>query len=283
MSDDPLDHALAAYTETRSAPRTDAAATRQRVLRSVAVAERRRSMRRWSALAVLVLASNATTWAFSSGRVERALAGWEVSAGETAGVAPEADAPDARAIEGVAPEADATVDAPDARTVEVVGTSEASGEPERAIVAPMSAETVEAGTVASAPAPTAGSVRPARVPRSGRPTPTSARATPDTAAIRAPVPAEPAVDNADRVAFEAAHHAHFHGADDDAALMAWDDYLARFPQGRFVPEALFNRAICLLRVGRAADARPALERLAAGVYGTAHQDDARALLERLPE
>lgn len=248
MSDDPLDRALAAYGEVRRSARPaapDSAATRARLLRSVAAAERRRSLGRWGTLAVLFLASNATTWAWTSGRVERAVDAW---------TAP---------VEVGAPAS--------AATVPVI---------EPAVVVPVVDE-----PAAVEPVVTGAAVGP-RVTRS-RPVEPAA---PDTRSGGAgedgiadgPADAEAAViDIADRLAFEGAHHAHFRGGDDDAALRAWEDYLARFPSGRFVPEAMFNRAICLVRLGRDEEARTVLERIATGAYGATRRDDARTLLERL--
>jgi hypothetical protein len=82
--------------------------------------------------------------------------------------------------------------------------------------------------------------------------------------------------------FAAAHRLHFGGADPSAALSAWDDYLRRFPDGRFVPEARYNRAIDLLKMGRTAAAREALQPFADGVYGTYRSEEARAILRSMP-
>jgi hypothetical protein len=57
--------------------------------------------------------------------------------------------------------------------------------------------------------------------------------------------------------------ARFDGAGPSTALVAWDDYLRRFPDGQFVPEARFNRAIALLKLHRTADGRAALQPFAA--------------------
>ena len=75
-----------------------------------------------------------------------------------------------------------------------------------------------------------------------------------------------------------AHRAHFDGHDAGAALELWDAYLRRFPRGRWVPEARYNRALCLLRLHRDAEARPSLEAFARGDYGAYRQVEARRLL-----
>jgi len=46
-----------------------------------------------------------------------------------------------------------------------------------------------------------------------------------------------------------------------------------------VLEARYNRAICLVRLGRRAGARAALAPFASGAYGGYRQEDARALLD----
>jgi hypothetical protein len=88
---------------------------------------------------------------------------------------------------------------------------------------------------------------------------------PERMMIEAPV-AEPADVTVDpprvvepvEVLYRRAHDLHFHGNDYAAALAAWDAYLAVEPAGRFSVEARYNRALCLIRVGRMLEARAAL-------------------------
>jgi TolA-binding protein len=69
----------------------------------------------------------------------------------------------------------------------------------------------------------------------------------------------PAPRGADeRLAYERAHRDHFFRDTPAAALAAWDDYLAAYPRGTFAPEARYNRALCLTRLGRFAAAAEAL-------------------------
>lgn len=82
--------------------------------------------------------------------------------------------------------------------------------------------------------------------------------------------------------YAGAHRLHFDGAAPSAALAAWDDYLRRFPDGRFAPDARYNRAIVLLKLHRYAEGRAALQPFADGAFGGYHRDDARALLQTLP-
>jgi TolA-binding protein len=77
-----------------------------------------------------------------------------------------------------------------------------------------------------------------------------------------------------------AHEAHFTSHDYARALTGWNAYLRAAPNGRLATEARYNRAICLLRLGRDAEARQALEPFASGKMGY-RQNEARDLLEEL--
>ncbi|HYJ11443.1 MAG TPA: hypothetical protein VEX18_20620 [Polyangiaceae bacterium] len=81
--------------------------------------------------------------------------------------------------------------------------------------------------------------------------------------------------------YRLAHEAHFARQDYAAALAGWDAYLRAAPGGRLATEARYNRAICLLRLGRDAEARRALEPFASGFMGY-RQNEARKLLSELP-
>jgi hypothetical protein len=99
-----------------------------------------------------------------------------------------------------------------------------------------------------------------------------------------PLPARsPHTEPVDRALtlYRAAHTAHFVDHDPARALVGWDAYLAAAPLGPFAPEARYNRALSLVRLGRLAEARAALEPFANGTLGGYRQDEANALLERL--
>jgi len=93
-------------------------------------------------------------------------------------------------------------------------------------------------------------------------------------------PGAPAPDglDAESRAYGRAHEAHFVARDPRSALAAWDRYLAAYPRGAFAPEARFNRALCLVRLGRDDAAREALRPIAAGRY---RASEATALIEWL--
>jgi len=74
-----------------------------------------------------------------------------------------------------------------------------------------------------------------------------------------------------------AHRLHFHSESPRAALRAWTVYVELYPGGRFFPEAQFNRAVCLVRIGDLARAREALTQ----VVEHSPADYQRAQAERL--
>jgi hypothetical protein len=101
---------------------------------------------------------------------------------------------------------------------------------------------------------------------------------------RVPVPASAAPDaglDAELELYRTAHRAHFTERDSTAALAAWDAYLGKAPKGRFVLEARYNRALCLVRLDRKAEARKALEPFARGAFGDYRKREATELMEVL--
>jgi TolA-binding protein len=138
----------------------------------------------------------------------------------------------------------------------------------------------------TAPRPMA-SASPGSAPPSAAPSASSASALPSTASAAPPAEASSAPPSAngapsDSDVYARAHRLHFDGRDPAAALAAMDDYLLRFPGGRFAPEARYNRAIDLLKLRRYAEARAALRPFADGAFGGYHSDDARELLRTIP-
>jgi len=82
--------------------------------------------------------------------------------------------------------------------------------------------------------------------------------------------------------YRVAHRAHFVEHDSERALAAWDSYLRAAPRGAFALEARYNRALCLVRLDRKAEARAALTPFAEGRYGGYRKDDATKLIAALP-
>jgi len=115
--------------------------------------------------------------------------------------------------------------------------------------------------------------------------PPAASSAPAAEPVPVEAPPAPAPENAaptDSDVYARAHRLHFDGRDPAAALAALDDYLLRFPSGRFAPDARYNRAIDLLKLRRYAAARAALQPFADGAFGGYHRDDARELLRTIP-
>src|SRR5688572_8046774 len=83
--------------------------------------------------------------------------------------------------------------------------------------------------------------------------------------------------------YRAAHEAHFVAHDYARALAGWDAYLRAAPSGQLAVEARYNRALCLVRLGRSEQARSALEPFARGIAGSYRQREAAGLLEVLGE
>lgn len=85
------------------------------------------------------------------------------------------------------------------------------------------------------------------------------------------------------VLYRRAHDLYFHDRDYDAALAAWDAYLAGEPNGQFVVEARYNRALCFVHLSRFAEAHDALLPFANGEVEPAgyRQDEAKQLEAKL--
>ncbi|UQA62255.1 hypothetical protein [Polyangium aurulentum] len=94
---------------------------------------------------------------------------------------------------------------------------------------------------------------------------------------KAPAPVDPDA----HALYQAAHRAHFAEGNPSAAFAAWNAYLAAAPRGRFAVEAHYNRALCLVRLGRTDEARKALEPFAHGSFGGYRQAEAQKLLDAM--
>jgi len=82
--------------------------------------------------------------------------------------------------------------------------------------------------------------------------------------------------------YHEAHEAHFVRGDSQAALAAWDAYLAAASgSGRLTLEARYNRAVTLMRLGRRAEARVAFMPFAQGEYGAYRRDEAARFIRAI--
>ena len=133
----------------------------------------------------------------------------------------------------------------------------------------------------ASPAPIAASDLPLLAPA-----PAKQRRTVEAVATRAPAAhaqTEAASPNADLEleSYRAAHRSHFDSGNPALSLEAWNRYLEEFPAGRFASDARFNRALCLIRLGRHAEATVALEPFASAPPGSYRQSEAESLLQGL--
>ena len=117
------------------------------------------------------------------------------------------------------------------------------------------------------------------------PPPVASAPAPRPSAPPPPKVADAEVEDAnslDLTLYKQAHRLHFVEKSYAPALDAWDDYLRQSPGGAFVIEARYNRAICLVKLGRKAEARIALQPFADGKVGGGYrQAEASKLLDAL--
>jgi cytoskeletal protein RodZ len=99
---------------------------------------------------------------------------------------------------------------------------------------------------------------------------------PEPEKVAAPAPAG---ESAELSLFRRAQRLHLDH--DPRALAAWDDYLRIAGRGVLVPEARYNRALSLIRLGRKSEARSALAAFANGEYGNYRKSEARALIDAI--
>ncbi|MBM4343042.1 MAG: hypothetical protein FJ100_06660 [Deltaproteobacteria bacterium] len=104
------------------------------------------------------------------------------------------------------------------------------------------------------------------------------------AAQPAPPPVAPAPPHDETLAlFRSAQALQFRDKAYAKALAGWEAYLRAAPAGALAPEARWNRAVCLLRLGRKAEARIALEPFAQGMEGGYRQAEAARLMAAMQE
>ncbi|WP_437668692.1 tetratricopeptide repeat protein [Sorangium sp. So ce131] len=294
MKDDVLREATRALREQAAASRASPAETRARVMRTL----KAQRARRHTAVRVLVpmaaVLVGSVAWASATRWFPETWNDIASQLGLSAAQVPEA--PPAPPTPRSAPRRAAEAEAP--APLEPAPSAEAPAPPEpapsaEAIAPPEPAPSAEALALAPSPppapsaAPVSARPRRAKTPapqRAARPAPSAASreaGLPPEPATASPLPAPPpAAPDADAL-YQAAHRAHFVERNPAAALAAWDVYLAAAPRGRFSVEAQYNRALCLVRLGRADEAQRALEPFARGAFGAYRQTDARVLIDAL--
>lgn len=268
MSTDELQRAFRALREETDGASNDASDTLERVLITSHTVARRpfRAAKLWIPIAAVLIGS--TAWAAASGRLDPL---WSETSEppEPAPVLPALAMASAASVESL-PTSMATLSIPD--TASSIASSSA--------LSMASAESVASAGPSVSPSAL-------RTSSSSLPSASVARARGLTSG--AAPSASVAVQNplaADKADFEAAYRVHASSSAQDsasaqAAVVAWNQYLARHPDGRFVPEARYARAVALARAGHRNEAREALQSFAKGEPGSYRRDDALELLEAI--
>jgi TolA-binding protein len=144
------------------------------------------------------------------------------------------------------------------------------------------ARTPSEPSLASAPRPPVKARKRELAPAPAVPEPSAVPAPPEEPAVSEPAEPPAPIASADLAKYRAAHKAHFQQRDFALALRNWEAYLRQFPSGTFAIEARYNRAMCLLRLGRNDEARRALTPFSRGEIGRGYrQAEATKLLEAL--
>jgi len=272
MKDDVLRAATRALREEAAVSQGREAETRARVLATL----KSRRARKLAAIRVMVpiaaVLVGSVAWASATHRLpsvwyelkhDLGLGRGDDEPAELAANPPPAEAP--------APKKGIFVPAPAQQNAEAPAVAEApaekADEPPAAAPPVVAAPTVAAPTVAS---PTVAKAEPPKAVEEAVEVP-----------VEAPAAAKPPVVEADDALYRAAHQAHFVTRDPAAAFAAWDAYLRAAPRGRFAPEAHYNRALCLVRLGRKAEAERTLELFATGSFGGYRKAEAKALLDAM--
>ncbi len=247
---DILDDAVRALRETTADEEAGHRFTRARVMASL----HQGTVRRRTRLAfVLPLAASfvaASAWGVSSGKAQSFLR----EVGESVGIlpaAPPAEAPASKPRKGprvTTPPPKAAEEKPAEKAPEVT--------PEE--------KPIEVVPVEPAPA-----VAPEKAP---------VRTSSSSTASAAPAASAP---DPELELYRDAHRAHFQDQDTLRALGGWNRYLERNPNGRFALEARYNRALCLVRLGRKDEARAALSPFANGSFGGYREREANELIDAL--
>jgi hypothetical protein len=284
LDDSDLRAAFRSVRETYDGTREDSNITLQRALFKTRTRERRHRVTRWVVLPIAAVLAASTAWAGVTGKLapavqsvlesfhsEHAPKDPSVAAGGPARATHASEA--SGASEPAPPEP--------ASQVEPAPQAEPAAEP----VAPP--PSLEPAPVATAPVVVAPKTPAPSVTHVAAPSPASSDLEGSHRAHAALPPSEPpaapsaSANDPNAALFAEAHRLHFIERDPARALAAWDRYLAAAPNGRFAPEARYNRALALVRLGRPAEAKSELEAFAHGTYGNYRRDEAKALLDAL--
>lgn len=240
-----LKDAFRAVREKYDGSHPDPDATLLRALHKTRSRARERKLTRWLVLPIAAALACSTAWAAQTGKLRTVVEAFFPEHDRAPSAAPKPTVAMAPPAQPAPPPAPAPAPEP-----------EPDPEPE----------------VVSAPPPPP-------VPTRATPAPAPPPADPPPPAGAAEKPAPSSDPHA--ALFAEAHRIHFTERDPARALAAWDRYLDAAPNGRFAPEARYNRALSLVRLGRHAEAKKELAVFANGGYGEYRKSEARALLDAM--
>lgn len=244
MSDD-LKDAFRAVRERYDGEHPQADATLSRALFRQRALDRKRRVTRWVVLPVAAALCASTAWASVTGHLPKAISSLLETEHQAPSPAPTPPPPPSLPLSPPPPP---------------------SPPPPQDPIADPIADPPVAPTAPAQPAPVVA----------------SAPKAPPSSSVPAIAPSAPPSANDPHAAlFADAHRIHFVEKDPARAITAWDAYLAAAPNGRFAPEARYNRALALVRLGRHAEAKKELEAFANGSFGEYRRSEARALLDAL--
>lgn len=301
MDDDDLDldlgGAFRAVREEFDGSHPDPAATLRGALLRTRIQERKRRVTKWVVLPLAAAFAASTAWAGVTGRLAPALSSIaevlhaehtkdpSIGSGGPVAIARSAAAPTAPLTSVGA----ATIPPPAPEPVAAPTVSESVN----GTTGSANAANEASGTGGGAKTPTNTTAAAANA-RPAAPASATVNAAPTTKPFEVPPvidptpPAPPANEREAALAadpyaalFADAHRAHFIDKDPSRALAAWDKYLAAAPSGKLAPEARYNRAITLVRLGRNDDAKRELSPFANGTFGNYRREEAKALVDAL--
>jgi TolA-binding protein len=273
MSDDLLRKAAAALREETSDADEGARFTRARVMASLQQSEHRRRTRLALLLPIAACFAAATAWGTVNGRA----GAWVSRVSEALGLQSSAAPKEAGKPTNRRGSPRLT---PGPKPVPSVLAPEASAEPTE-MAAPTAEPPAATPTPELAPPPKAAPALSSRASRSLAADRAGAKPEPAPKVTENTAPAHEDISDRAHELYRVAHRSHFVEHDYVSALRAWDAYLSEAPGGRFVLEARYNRALCLVRLGRTDEARSALAPFASGSFAGYRQQEASALLDAL--
>lgn len=261
-----LRDSFTALREIHSGSNEDrAAATRRAILLRAMKERRRRAIVVRLALPLAAVLAVSTAWAAATGRLPRIY----TALLETLHLAPPHEHPTTASTPTTASFTNGRSVAPPPLDTNPLAAPPPSASDEPA-ASPVSSP-VAMGTFGRSPPPPAPTSRTTTVASP----PTSPPSSTASSAVTTTVDREESL-------YRTAHEAHFVTRDSSRALGAWDAYLAAYPQGRFAPEARYNRAISLVRLNRRDEAKNALRPFADGKeVGGYRQREAKDLLDAM--